>query len=188
MVYIYIYTHKFTCNTGDPCLIPGSGISLGEGNGNLLQYSCLGNPMDRGAWWATVHGVAKNQTQLKWLSTYSRTWRKDSKVCLRLGTWKWSTFLILRDYSHVIFSFWISFTKMCSKQLSILYNFSKFGILFVCALSLSHVQLFATLWTVVCQTPLSMWFSSQEYWSGVPFPPPGDLPKPGIQKSLLSPP
>ena len=41
---------------------PGSGRSPGEGNGNLLQYSCLGNPMDRGAWWATVHWVAKSQT------------------------------------------------------------------------------------------------------------------------------
>ena len=37
---------------------------LGEGNGNPLQYSCLGNPMDRGAWWAAVHGVAKSRTQL----------------------------------------------------------------------------------------------------------------------------
>ena len=137
--------------------------------------------MDRGAWWATVHRVAKSQTQLKRLSTYAHTWRKDSKVCLRSGTWKWSTFLTLWDYSHVIFSFWISFTKMCSKQLLILYNFSKFGILFVCAQSLSHVQLFATLRTIACQTPLSMRFSSQEYWSGVPFPPPGDLPKPGIK-------
>ena len=40
-------------------LIPGSGRSPGEGNGNPLQYSCLGNPMDRGAWWPTVHGVTK---------------------------------------------------------------------------------------------------------------------------------
>ena len=44
---------------GDLGSIPGSGRSPGEGNGNPLQYSCLGNPMDRGAWWATVHGVAK---------------------------------------------------------------------------------------------------------------------------------
>ena len=44
--------------------IPGSGRSPREGNGNPLQYSCLGNSMDRGAWWATVHGVAKSQTQL----------------------------------------------------------------------------------------------------------------------------
>jgi len=44
---------------GDPGLIPGSGRSPGERNGNPLQYSCLENPMDRGAWWATVHGVAR---------------------------------------------------------------------------------------------------------------------------------
>ena len=43
--------------------IPGSGRSLGGGHGNQLQYSCLENPMDRGAWWATVHRVAKNQTR-----------------------------------------------------------------------------------------------------------------------------
>ena len=44
-------------NKGDPGMIPGSGRSLGEGNGNPLQYSCLENSMDRRAWWATVHGV-----------------------------------------------------------------------------------------------------------------------------------
>ena len=44
--------------------IPGLGRSPGEGTGNPLQYSCLENPMDRGAWWATVHGVAKSHTQL----------------------------------------------------------------------------------------------------------------------------
>ena len=49
-------------NVGDPGSIPGLGRSPGEGNGNPLQYSCLENPMDRGAWWATVHGVAKSQT------------------------------------------------------------------------------------------------------------------------------
>ena len=48
----------------DVGLIPGSGRSPGEGNGNPLQNSCLENPMDRGAWWATVHGVAKGWTQL----------------------------------------------------------------------------------------------------------------------------
>ena len=49
-------------NVGDPGLIPGSGRSSGEGNGNPLQYSCLENPMDQGAWGATVHGVAMSQT------------------------------------------------------------------------------------------------------------------------------
>ena len=53
--------------------IPGwSGRSLGEGHGNPLQYSCLENPMDRGAWWATVHGVAKSQTRLKQFSLHAR--------------------------------------------------------------------------------------------------------------------
>ena len=46
-------------NAGDMGSIPGLGRSPGEGNGNPLQYSCLGNPMDRGAWWTTVHGVAE---------------------------------------------------------------------------------------------------------------------------------
>jgi len=45
-------------------LIPGLGRSPGEGNGNPFLYSCLENSMDKGAWWATVHGVAKSQTQL----------------------------------------------------------------------------------------------------------------------------
>ena len=76
-IYIYTYTHTHihiymdfpggsdgkasACNSGDMGLISGSGRSPGEGNGNPLQYSCLENPTDRGAWWATVHGVAKSQ-------------------------------------------------------------------------------------------------------------------------------
>ena len=50
------------CKAGDPSLIPGSGRSPGEGNGNPLQYYRLANPTDRGAWQATVHGVAKGWT------------------------------------------------------------------------------------------------------------------------------
>ena len=52
-----------SANTEDAGSIPGSGRSPGEGNGNTFQYSSLGNPMDRGAWRATVHGVAKGLTQ-----------------------------------------------------------------------------------------------------------------------------
>ena len=48
------------CSAGDPGSTPGSGRSPGERSGNPLQYSCLENPMDRGAWWATVHGVTKS--------------------------------------------------------------------------------------------------------------------------------
>ena len=51
-------------NVGDLGSIPGSGRSPGEGKGNPLQYSCLENPMDGGAWWATVHRVAKSRTRL----------------------------------------------------------------------------------------------------------------------------
>ena len=50
------------CSAGDPTLIPGLGRSPGEGNGNPLQYSCLENSMNRGAWWAIVHGVEKSLT------------------------------------------------------------------------------------------------------------------------------
>ena len=52
------------CNAGDQGLIPGLGRSAGEGNGNSLQYSCLENSKDRGAWWAMVHGVTKIRAQL----------------------------------------------------------------------------------------------------------------------------
>ena len=57
------------CNAGDVVLIPGWRRSPGGGNGSSLQYSCLGNPIDRGAWWATVPGIAKSQTRL---STYCK--------------------------------------------------------------------------------------------------------------------
>ena len=63
-----------TCNaevTGNMGLIPGSGKSTGGRNGNPLQYSCLENPMDKGAWWATVHRVTTSQTRLKRLSTHT---------------------------------------------------------------------------------------------------------------------
>ena len=56
----------------------------------------------------------------------------------------------------------------------------------VCALSLSHVQLFVAPQTVDHQAPLSMEFSKQEYWSGLPFPTPGDLPNPGIEPASLA--
>ena len=68
----YIYKYKvFPCGSdskesayiaGDPVSIPGFGRSPGEGQGNPLQYSCLENYMDRGAWWTIVHGIAKSQT------------------------------------------------------------------------------------------------------------------------------
>ena len=96
-VYIYIYIiyigfpgssvgKKSACSEGDLRLIPGSRRSPGEGNGNPLQYSRLENPMDKGVWWATVHGAARvghnlatkprlyifNETLLLLLSRFSR--------------------------------------------------------------------------------------------------------------------
>ena len=62
------------CNVGDLSSIPGWGRSPGEGNGNPVQYSCLENPMDGGACWATVHRVEKSRTQL---SDFTYTQAKD---------------------------------------------------------------------------------------------------------------
>ena len=63
------------CNAGDTGSIPGSGRSPGKGNGNPLQYSCLENPTDRGAWCTIVHGVTKSQTRLShWAHTVAFTW------------------------------------------------------------------------------------------------------------------
>ena len=65
-------------NAGDPGSILELGRSPEVGNGNPLQYSCLENPMERGAWWATVHGVTKSQTQLRYC------------ICMR-ESWIWGT-------------------------------------------------------------------------------------------------
>ena len=61
---------EYACNVGDQGSIPGSGRSAGEENGNPFQYSCLENPIDKGAWQATVHGVAKSGARL---SDYTTT-------------------------------------------------------------------------------------------------------------------
>ena len=67
------------CNVADLGLIPGSGRSPGEGNSKPLQYSCLENPTDGGAWWATVHGVAESDTT-KWLTLHFTI---EVSCCLR---------------------------------------------------------------------------------------------------------
>ena len=68
---------------------------------------------------------------------------------------------------------------------SIFFSSSPFTNMHMHVRVLSHIRLFATLWTEACQAPLSMGFSRQEYWSGLPCPPPGDLPNTGIK--LVSP-
>ena len=78
------------CNAEDPGSIPGLGRSPGEGNDSPLQYSCLENPMDRGAWRATVHGVPKSRTPLSdyHIQTYTRTEGADLKFSF-IKTTKW---------------------------------------------------------------------------------------------------
>ena len=68
-------------DTGGPGLLSGLGRSPGEGNGNPLQYSCLENPMDGGAWWATVHGVAKSWTRLSDFTSLHFKKLEKSKEC-----------------------------------------------------------------------------------------------------------
>ena len=72
-------------DAGDSCLIPGSGRSAGRGNGNPLQYSSVENPMDRGAWWATIHGVAKSWTQLSDGAHTSRKVLTTACYCHKAG-------------------------------------------------------------------------------------------------------
>ena len=88
-IYVYIYapiyigfpcgldSKESTCNAGDLGLIPGLGRYPGEGNGNPLQYSCLENSMDRGAWWATVHGLQR----------VGHDWATNTHVCM-YEVWK----------------------------------------------------------------------------------------------------
>ena len=71
-----------TCSAEDLALIPGLGRSPEGGNGNPLQYSCLENPMDRGAWGATVHGVAKESDMTEWLSLYVIILGNKCKMCI----------------------------------------------------------------------------------------------------------
>ena len=85
----HTHTQISACNAGNLGSIPGSGRSLGEKNGNPLQYSCLENPMDRGAWWATVHWGCKESDMTERLSTVY----KDGNKCV----------LILHASSRILF-------------------------------------------------------------------------------------
>ena len=74
-------------NAGDRGSIPGLGSFPGEGNNNPLQYSCLENPVDRGTWWAAVHGVAKSRTQLSdFTFTLGKLWNLFKEKCVHAHT------------------------------------------------------------------------------------------------------
>ena len=81
------------CNAGDPSSVPRSGRSPGEGHGNPLQYFCLGNPMNRGAWSAMVHGIKKSHT---WWATNTQNDLSptDFKRNNITGHWSWCTYII----------------------------------------------------------------------------------------------
>ena len=102
--------------------------------------------------------------------------RKDSKMY----SWRWQCHHLQRQLPHHILGFCLNLNPMACPAGSCSH--------YMCCDALSHDQLFATLWTVACQAPLSMGFSRQEYWSGLLCPPPGDLPDPGIESmSVRSP-
>ena len=94
------------CNAADLGLIPGLGRSPWEGNGTPLQYSCLENPMDGGAWWATVHGVAKSRTRL---SDFISLHLGDEGWNLRQGVSfkKWC-------FTAVMYTWWLKLIKKLS--------------------------------------------------------------------------
>ena len=93
---------NLSSSVGDMGSIPGSGRSPGEGNGNPLQYSCLENPMDGGALWATVHGVAKSQTQLSNF-TFTLPRGKRADVWWELAM-RWARILDTWQASHLLCS------------------------------------------------------------------------------------
>ena len=100
----WLSSKESACNagaTGDVSSIPASGRSPGEGHGNPLQYSCLENPMDRGAWWAAVHGVTKSWTRLKRLSTHAHLLNLCCWWCLQFG----GSLNITKQWWLVIFSY-----------------------------------------------------------------------------------
>ena len=158
------------CSVRDLGSIPGSGRSPGEEHGNALQYSCLENPMDRGAWQATVHGVAKSQTQLNHWHTYMDHFfpnvaAKSLQSCPTLcdpidGSPPGSAVPGILQ-ARIVEWVAISFSKTWKWKVK--------------GKSLSRVRLLATPWTAAYQAPPSMGFSRQEYWSGVPLPSPSPM-------------
>ena len=142
-------------NAGDSGLIRGTGRSPGEGNGNPLQYPCLPNPVDRGTWLATAHGVTKESDM-----TYRLNNNKKPSLKV-ISCWKHKSGMInWTQYLDVVITvkdfFWIhQILSLCSPvhQLCVFSHFS-------------CVWLFVPLLTVAFQVPLSMGFSRQEYWVG----------------------
>ena len=114
-------------NARDTGSIPGLGRSAGVGSDNPLQYSCLGNPEDRGAWWATVHGVARSRTRLKQLSVCAR-YTAGLQCCVHFcWTAKWFSYTYILFY--ILFHcfiprYWIEFPVLNGRILLFYYPFT----------------------------------------------------------------
>ena len=173
-------------------LISGLRRFLGEGNDNPLQYSCLGNPTDRGAWWATVHEVAKESDMTEWLNNNSKVLKECMKIVMNVLCPTPAS--VHFGYVYMTIHGWQG-TKLCpvSWMLFCLSLFSvgpkasfsflrlRGGSTTSTAIinqpmgsekseSVSRVQLFVTPWTEAHQALLSMEFFRQEYWvGGIPF-------------------
>ena len=85
----------------DTCSSLASGRSPEGGHGNPLQYSCLENSMDKGAWWATVHGVAKSQTQLKWLGKQALPFYLHCLLCILISSHQKQWWVLARDHLFI---------------------------------------------------------------------------------------
>ena len=150
--------------TRDLGSIPGLERSPGEGNCNPLQYSCLENPMDRGAWRATAHRVAKSQTQMKPFSPINTITRHSlCCCCCEVTSGMSDSVQPHRRQPTGLIHPWDSPGENTGVCCHFLLQCMK-----VKRKSLSRVQLLVTPWTAANQAPPSMGFSRQEYWNEVP--------------------
>ena len=124
---------------------------------------------------SSVHGIFQARI-LQWVAiSSSRGTSQPRDWTLISGIGRFFTTELPRKFFYVIIRYWIQFPVLYSRILLFIY------FIYECVKSLSRVWLFSTPWTVAYQVPPSMGFSRQEYWSGLPFPSPGDLPNSGIE-------
>ena len=166
---------------------------IGEGNGNPLQYSCLENPRDEGAWWAAVYGVAQGGTRLKWLSSSSSIEIQNiyllvrkTEVYIQICNWiKYITDLLLQILL-LLLTYWcrsptsvLCFVLFCFAQMSLVPRQGSVQKHCCCCLvTKSCLTLYDLMDSIACQAALFMGLPRQEYWNGLPFPFPGDLTRP----------
>ena len=119
VVLVVKYPPASAGDTREEGSIPGLGRSLGGGQGNTLQCSCLENPMDRGAWWATVHRVTKSWTRLKQFSTHTVMCIRTHWMCAcMLHALSWPSLCNLRYIPGLVWDpvqrHFLSFSELCS--------------------------------------------------------------------------